>query len=207
MRFPSHLLHDVCHWMLIYVKTALSTMEPAGATAAPVLAVLGAGLDDELAVGLAVLQKLQGFWYLLERYRLEDEGVYLAGFVELDEGLVSFCDEIGHDLVVEAPVKADDRVVFHEGVVGRGVGDSAGREPHDDDAALEGDALPREIEDVTAYRVEDNIRPTAFGRFFDGVDEALFLVVHGYFSSELPADFDLLRASGRGDHTRPRGVG
>ena len=65
---------------------------------------------------------------VIEGNGLVDERIYLAGFVEVDQGFVRAADQIRHHLGVEALVHADDRVVLHEGVVCRGVGDPATRD-------------------------------------------------------------------------------
>src|SRR4051794_16905296 len=108
-------------------------------------------LGDELAVGFAVPEELQGLRHLFEGNRLEDEGVYLALLVEPNEVVMGFGNQPRHNLVVKPPVESYDRVVLYEGVVGGGIGDPAARETHHDYAPLEGDTLSRKVEDVAAH--------------------------------------------------------
>ena len=127
-------------------------------------------------------------------------GLDLTGEVEPEQLPGRVGDQLRRLLVVEAPVKAHDRVVLDQGVVDRRGRDAAGCETDHHQPALEGYALGRAVVDVAADRVVDHVRARPRGEVLDRLNEVVVLVVDGEVRAQLPAELDLCGRPRCGDH-------
>src|ERR1700681_2773402 len=124
-------------------------------------------------------------------------GFDLARLIKVVQRARGRRDQLWSTLRVEAPVKADDRIVLDQHVVRGGLRDAPRREADEHYPALESDAFGRPVVHVATDRVENHIGPTTTGDRLDLFYEILRLVVERVVGAEAPAELDLF--------VRPRG--
>src|SRR5690606_3147035 len=115
--------------------------------------------------------------------------------------------ECGVPLVVEAPVQAEQRVVFDRGVVeARGGARPAGG-ADDEDASFEGDALGGARVGLAAHRVVDDVGTAPVGGFLDHGHEVVDIPVDDDVGAQFAGVFGFGRAPDDTDHASARCFG
>src|SRR5690606_32807484 len=134
------------------------------------------------------LERPQGFGRLLERVGVVDRRTDQPFLVPSHDLGVS-ASRVARVLdAAAAPVDADDGDVLEQDAVGGDRGNPAGREADDEQAAFGGDALGRQVEDVAADRVVDDVDAAAAGERLDLFVPALDGVVDDRVGAEPAAE-------------------
>ena len=106
-----------------------------------------------------------------------------------------------------APEHADQCGTLEQRQVGRRRRNVAtGGETHHQHAAVPGDAAERFLEQLTAYRIVDDIHTLAAGEFLQALLQADFAVVDQFVGAGILRHLQLFGAGGGGDDSRAHGL-
>ena len=114
---------------------------------------------------------------------------------EIESKLVDLLvDELGLVLLVGAPVQPHHGDVLEQDAVDLHLGDRAPREADHQQASVPGDALQREVEDISSHGIVDHIRPAATGGGLDLLYPVRRRIVETVFGPVAPHRVEIGRA-------------
>src|ERR1700736_826485 len=103
---------------------------------------------------------------------------------------------------VGAPVNSHYRDILQQNSIGLNYRDATAGETDHQQAALRSDAFRRQVENIAAYRIVNDVGATAARNFLDPIDPTAIAVIEGECCALGAAEIELRFAPGSGNNAR-----